>query len=232
MAQVRGDMVYAVVSSVVSAGDGVTYEVTIPAPAPQSQPTVVTGNATNVTAVSNPQVDMLEVLRRCFTNITTPSTTIVSGGSAGSIALAFGTATPSGIAGMFQGVPFVISAAGTLSAQPASAISTASNQIRKVLVCIGMSALPVASSLGLGGGTVQFTYGPAVLTSAGACTSGGQGLSYFDYVPLPKASANEIPVGWLNVVNSFAASAGIINSCMMVDYRVTQGLNFSAMMAQ
>jgi hypothetical protein len=130
---------------------------------------------------------------------------------------------------MLMGVPFVLSAAGTLSGQPASAISTASNEIRKVLVCIGMSALG-GSSLALGGGTIQFTYGPAYRTSAGACTSGGQGASYFDYVALPKPSANEVPVGWLNVVNSFAASAGIINSCMMTDYRATQGLNFSAMM--
>jgi hypothetical protein len=131
---------------------------------------------------------------------------------------------------MFQGQPFVLSAAGTLSGQPTSLISTASNQIRKVLVCIGMSALG-GSSLALGGGTVQFTYSPAYVTSGNVCTSGGQAASYFDYVVLPKASANEVPVGWLNVVNSFSTSAGIVNSCMMTDYRVTQGMNFSAMIA-
>jgi len=228
MAQIKGDMVYAVVSTAVSAGDGVPYDVTLQQPSPL---TVANGGLAATAAVSNPQIDMLEVLRRCFTNITTPSTTIVSGGSAGSIALAFGTASPSGIGGMFQGVPFVLSAAGTASGAPTSLISTASNEIRKVLVCIGMSALPVTSSLALGGGTIQFTYGPAYYTSAGACTSGGQGVSFFDRVPLPRASANEIPVGWLNVVNSFSTSAGIINSCMMTDFRVTQGMNFNAMIS-
>jgi hypothetical protein len=175
-------------------------------------------------------ITMLEVLRRAFTNITTPSTTIVSGTGAPAVALAFGTATPSGIAGMFQGVPFVLSAAGLLSGTPGSALSTASNQIRKVLVTIGMSSIPVASSLALGGGTVQFVYGSAVTTSAGAVTSGGQAISYFDYVPLPQCSAGEIPVGWINVPNSFASGAGIPNSCMFTDFRVTQGLNLSAMM--
>lgn len=229
MANVKGDMVFATVSAAVSAGDGVTYDVTVPQPPPQP-PFPTAGQATGVGSVSNPQIDMLEVIRRCFTNITTPSTTLVSGGSAGSIALAFGTATPSGIAGMFQGVPFVLSAAGTMSGSPTSLMSTASYEIRKVLVCIGMSALPVASSLALAGGTVQFTYGPAYRTSALGCTSGAQSVSYFDYVPLPRPSANEIPVGWYAVVNSVATSAGLINSCMFTDFRVTQGLNFSAMM--
>lgn len=228
MPQVRGDMVYAVVSAAVSAGDGVTYDFTGPQPPPLNPATSISAG---VVGISNPQVDMLEVLRRCFTNITTPSTTIVSGGSAGSIAIGYGADTPSGIAGMYQGVPFRLSAAGTPSAQPTSLISTASNQIRKVLVALGMTTLPVASSVALTAGTVQFTYGPAFTTSANAVTSGGQGLSYFDYVPLPKPSANEVPVGWLNVVNSFSTSAGIINSCMFTDFRVTQGLNFSAMMA-
>ena len=229
MPNVRGEPVYAVVSTLVSAGDGVGYEFTAPAPAPLTQPQTLDGRSG--AGVSNPQIDLLEAFRRCFTNITTPSTTIVSGGSAGSVALAFGTATPSGIAGMFQGVPFVLSAAGTLSGAPTSLVSTASNEIRKVLVCIGMSAVPVASSLALGGGTIQFTYGPAVRTSANACTSGGQGLSYWDYVPMPRPSANEVPVGWLNIPNSFATSAGIANSHMITDFRVTQGLNFSAMLA-
>jgi hypothetical protein len=224
---VQTERAFAMVSAVVSAGDGVQYDyLAAQPPALQLPPVSFTG----VGGVSAPMLTMLEVLRRCFTNITTPSTTIVSGGSAGSVALAFGTATPSGIAGMFQGVPFVLSAAGTLSAQPTSLISTASNQIRKVLVTIGMSALPVASSLALGGGTVQFVYGQAVTVSAGAVTSGGQGLSYFDYLPLPQCSAGEIPMGWINVPNSFATSAGIPNSCMFTDYRVTQGINLSAMM--
>jgi len=221
-------MLYAVVSSLVSAGDGLGYDFTAPQPQVLNQPQSLDGRAGG--GVSAPQIDLLEALRRCFTNITSVSVTLVSGGSAGAVAIGFGTATPSGIAGMFQGVPFALSAAGTPSGSPTSLVSTASNEIRKVLVCIGMSALPVASSMALAGGTIQFTYGPAVRTSANAATSGGQGVSYFDYVPMPKPSANEVPVGWLNIPNSFSTSAGLANSHMITDYRVTQGLNFSAMM--
>lgn len=225
--RVNNEPLYAMVSALISAGDGVVYDWVgaQPPPFPPS-PFVFTGGA----GVSNPQITMLEFMRRCMTNITTPSTTIVSGTGVPAIALAYGTATPSGIAGMFQGVPFVLSAAGTMSATLGSAASTASNQIRKVLVTIGMSAVPVASSLALAGGTVQFVIGSAMLTSAGAVTSGGQTYSYFDYVPLPAPSANEIPVGWLNIVNSYGSGGGIINSAMFTDFRVTQGLNMSAML--
>lgn len=221
------EKVFAMVSTVVSSLDGIPADVLSPQPPPM--PTIPVSH-TGGAGVSNPMVVMAEMWRRTMTNITTPSTTLVSGGSAGAVAVAFGTATPSGIAGMFQGIPFVLSAAGTLSAQPTSLISTASNQIRKVLVAIGMSAVPVTSSLALGGGTVQFTYGPAVVTSAGAVTSGGQEYSYFDYVALPMPSANEVPVGWLNVYNSFATSAGLANHQMRCDYRALQGYNLSAML--
>lgn len=224
---VRSEQLYANVSAAVSAGDGIPYDTL--APQPPAMP-LAPVSFNGVGSVSNPMFTMLEFLRRSVTYITTPSTTIVSGGSAGAIAVTLGLVAPSGITGMFQGVPFSLSAAGMPSGSPTSLISTASNQIRKVLVCIGMSALPVASSMALAGGTIQFTYGSPMTTSAGAVTSGGQGISYFDYVPLPLPSANEVPVGWLNVVNSFATSAGIINSCMFTDYRVTQGLNMSAML--
>lgn len=211
---VRSEKLYGVVSASVSAGDGIAYKFTGPEPLTSATPALMT---------------MAELIRRLATHITTPSTTIVSGGSAGSVALAFGTATPSGIAGMFHGWPFVLSAAGTISAQPTSLISTASTTIRKVLVTIGMSALPVQSSLALAGGTVQFVYGSAYTVSAGAVTAGGQS-AYFDLVPLPVPSAGEIPVGWLNVYNSFATSAGIANTQMIVDYRTTQGVDLSALL--
>ncbi|HEY5868695.1 MAG TPA: hypothetical protein VI542_24570, partial [Candidatus Tectomicrobia bacterium] len=163
MPNVRGEPVYAVVSSTVSAGDGVPYDFTAPQPPPLNQPVTLDGRSG--AGVSAPQIDLLEALRRTFTKITSPSATLASGGSAGSIAVGLGN---SGIQGLFQGIPFIISAAATMSGSPTSAASTASNEIRKVLVCVGMSALPVASSLALGGGTVQFTYGPAVRTSANA----------------------------------------------------------------
>src|SRR5262245_4010112 len=185
------ERLFATVSDAVSAGDGTQYDLLSPQPpALTFAPITFTGGA----GVSAPMMTMLEFMRRMVTNITTPSTSINSGGSAGSVALAFGTATPSGIAGMFQGVPFVLSAAGTLSGSPTSAMSTASNQIRKVLVTIGMSALAGQSSLALAGGTVQFVYGSTILTSALGCTSGAQEFSFWDCVPWPQASANEIPI--------------------------------------
>lgn len=225
MPQVAGDAIYVMVSAAVSAGDGAQYDTMQPQPPPMPRPpSIPTGGG----SVSNPQIDMLEMLRRSVTFITTPSATLVSGGSAAAVAIAFGA---SGLQGQIQGVPFLISgAANTLSGAPTSLISTTSNQIRKVLVTVGMSALPVASSLANGGGTLQFVYGSAMTTSAGAVTSGGQTLSYFDYVPLPKASANEIPMGWINVVNSFPTSTGVNASHMFTDFRVTQGLNMSAML--
>lgn len=224
---VRSTQVYGMVSAAVSGGDGVQHRTL------QPQPPAL-GASAYPGPVSAPTFAWAEMLRRLVTYIMSPSATIVSGGSAGAIAIAFGANTlggASGILGMFQGVPFVLSAAGTLSGSPTSAISTASTTIRKVLVTIGMSALPVASSLALGGGTVQFVYGSAYNTSAGAATSGGQGVSYFDFVPLPIPSAGEIPVGWLNIPNSFAVSAGINASHMFTDYRVTQGVNLSALLA-
>jgi hypothetical protein len=223
----QSERLFVLASTTVSAGDGVVYDYLGPQPpAMQASPINWTGNG----SISTPMMTMLEFMRRCVTNITTPSASINSGGSAGSVAINFGTATPSGIAGMFQGVPFVLSAAGTLSGSPTSAWSTASYQIRKVLVTIGMSGLSGQSSLALAGGTVQFTYGSAMVTSAMGCTSGSQAISYWDYVPWPLPSANEIPIGGLLVPNSTAVSAGIINSCMISDLRVFQGVNMSAMM--
>lgn len=225
---VRTEMVFANVSQAVSAGDGVTFDAVSPQP---GMLTGVVSMGTGNGSISAQRVTWQEMIRRMVTHITSPSATLVSGGSAGSVALNYGTAALSGIAGMFQGVPFVLSGtANTLSGSPVSSISTASNQIRKVLVTLTMSALPPGSSLALGGGGLGFVYGSAMLTSAGAVTSGGQAQSYFDYVPMPLPSANEIPVGWLNVYNSFATSAGLANTQMITDYRVTQGYNMSALL--
>lgn len=203
------EQLYALPSSTVSADDGRTFTTTAPLP-------------------SSYLTTFMEVLRRSFTHITSPSATIISGGSAGAIALT-GTGLPSGINGRFQGWPFSLSHAGTLSAQPVSTISTASNQIRRVLVTLGMSALStVTSSLALGGGTLQFVYGRAFLTSAGAASNAD--ASQFNTVPIPLPSAGEVPIGWLQIPNSFAASAGLANSNMKVDWRAIQGIDFSAIM--
>jgi hypothetical protein len=223
MTDIRTETVIALVSSVVSAGDGRPYTLVQPQPAALDNPPVGAG-------VSLPGGMLwMEVLRRAFTHITSPSATLASGGSAGSILVGFGT---SGIAGKIQGWPFVLSGtAATLSAAPTSLVSTTSTTIRRVLVTIGHSAFVSGmSSLAVTGGTLQFVYGSAMTTSAGAVTSGGPAASYFDLAPLPFASAHEVPVGELRIPNSFATSAGISNTMMLSDYRILQGMNFSAMM--
>ncbi len=222
MPDILHESIFAAVSAQVSATDGLNANVmTFQPPA---------------SAASNLRHTEAEMWRRVFTHVLSPSATLISGGSAGSVAVNAAAAGPSGIWGLCQGQPFFISslAAGSISGQPASAVSTASNQIRKVLVTLGISAFggsgPAASSLSVSavGSVLQFVYGSAMITSANAAPSGGQGASYFDTVPLPLPSANEVPIGWLNIPNSFAASAGLAASHMFSDYRVFQGLNLSA----
>lgn len=223
MTDVRSEPIMAVVSTTVSAGDGRPYTVVMNQPPDFDTAPLGAG-------VSNPgNMVWLEFLRRAMTRVTSPSATLASGGSAGSVQLGLGN---SGLTGFIQGWPFILSStAATWSAAPTSLISTNSAQIRKVLVTLGMSAFASGmSGFALGGGTLQFVYGSAWATSAGAITSGGPQASYFDLVPLPQASAHEVPVGWLNVPNSFATSAGISATMMLCDYRVLQGMNFSAMM--
>lgn len=228
MAQVKGDMIYATVSAAVSAGDGIIYDFTTQQP--PTMPLAPTG-ATGAGSVSNPQIDMLEMFRRSVTHITSPSNVLIAATSGCAVALDLGG---SGVQGLFHGMPFTLSgAANRLSAQLSGAMSTTSNQIRKILVCIGMSAIPASGTLANGGGTLQVTYGPAFTTSGGAALSGAWAstISYFDYVPLPRPSAGEIPVGWINVGNSTLISATIPVSTMITDYRAMQGLNMSAMLA-
>ena len=217
MVDILRDTAFAAVSAQVSAGDGLAIDtMTFQPPA---------GGASNLAHT------MAELWRRAFTHILSPSASIVSGGTAAAVALNFG-ATPLGLWGLCQGQPFILSATGTLSGTPGSAASTASNQIRKVLVTFAIPAFggsgPATSSLASTAVTaLQFVYGSAMLTSANAATSGGQAVSYFDGVPLPLASANEVPVGWLNIPNSFGSGAGVNASHMYSDYRVFQGYNLS-----
>lgn len=209
---VRSEVIYGLASAAVSGPDGVVYRTV----APQATPLFT----------------MAELLRRLNNRILSPSATLASGGSAGAVAITIPTTSPSGILGTVQGWPFSLSGTGTMSAQPTSLISTASTTIRKVLVTIGFSAFQsTMSSLAIGTGSVQFVYGSAVTTPAGAVTSGGQTASYFDAVPLPQASAHEVAVGWLNVPNSFSVSAGLVNSLMMTNFQATQGVNLSLILA-
>ena len=200
--------------------------------------TVVSGS---VSGVDNRAVAIAEINQSAFlgtlydfmfkmmNRIGTASTTLASGGSAGAVeigASGMGSLSGlSGIAGVFQGIPFFLTGTAR-SAQPTSLISTGSTTIRKVLVGLGFSALPVASSLDETASTVLFVYGSAFSTSAGAVLSGGQS-AFFNSVPLPKASAGMVAVGWLNVPNSFAVSAGISASMLITDHRETQGIHLS-----
>lgn len=224
---VRRTVVYGFVSAAVSAGDGVQYKTVQPQP-PGLQASGLPG------PVSAPTFLWAELLRRLITHVTSPSATLVSGGSAGAIALGWGATLSgySGILGLYQGAPFYFSGvSGAISGQPTSGVSTASNQIRKVLVTMPMSALPVSTFAASGPANLTFTIGSAMTTSANAATSGGQTVSYFDNVPLPQASAGEVPLGWLNWPNSQAASASILTSWMQNDFRVLQGINLSALLA-
>ena len=174
---------------------------------------------------------LAEAYQKLMSKIDSPSATLISGGSTAAVAINVNTTDgASGIYGHFQGWPFRISAGGHLSASPTSLISTASTTVRKVLVTLALSNLPVASSIALGAGTVQFVYGSAYDTTASTVLSGGVSAT-FNKVPLPKASAGEIPIGWINVPNSHAVSAGIADHMLITDYRETQGFDFSAIMS-
>lgn len=172
-----------------------------------------------------------EFMHRLLNRIDSPSTTLISGGSGGSVALALpSTIGASAIRGRLHGMPFALTTVG-ISGQPGSAISTTSAQIRKVGVAIVLSAFPPNSSFdATQNATVQFVIGSAFTTSAGAVVSGGQS-AYFNSVPNPRFSADQIPVGMLWVPNSFAPSAGITNSLIQVDGRHWAGAQLSLFMA-
>src|SRR5262245_24326807 len=222
----KTEQLYALVSQAVSAGDGVQYDMVAPAPrALQRFPVTFTGGGVGVSA---PQGTWLDYLVKTNNRIHSVSNSVASGGSTAAIQITLGAA-PSGIVGLIQGVPFQISAAGELSGSPTSQASTASYEIRKVLVTVAFTSF-FASSVPLACGVVQFVYGSAMRTSANAVTSGSQEASYWDYVPLPKCSANQVAIGWLTIPNSYTTSQGIPNSWMKTDYRVTQGLDLSAML--
>jgi hypothetical protein len=89
MADIRSYGLYATVSSTVSSVDGVPYKTVQP-------------------QVSAFLMTMADFIQRTMNRIDTQSTTLVSGGSAGSVAVALGAAT-SGIQGSLQGVPFFVS---------------------------------------------------------------------------------------------------------------------------
>lgn len=211
---IKSTKLYATISAPVSAIDGIQYK-------------------TTTTQVSAFLGTMLEMFHRLNNRILTASTTLVLGGSNASVAVgtsgAGGASGMSGIMGTIQGWPFFV-AGEALSATPGSAISTNSNTIRKVLVCLTASSLPVASSLATAGFSLQFVYGSAYSVSANAVSTGGAS-AYFNKVPLPKPSAHQVPVGWINVPNSFSSGGTISTPMLITDYRETQGVNFDLIMS-
>lgn len=175
----------------------------------------------------------VEFMQKTMTRITTASAAIISGGSTAAVTVNLvNTASNqvgSGIAGVYQGWPFHVMSAG--SGQLAALACTTSITCRKVLVTMAISDLPVASSLSdAAGGTLQFVYGSDFATSSLAASTGGVS-AIFNKVPLPKPSGGEIPLGWLNITNSYTVSEGIDSTMMITDYREVQGFDFSAILA-
>ena len=143
---IRTERVFAFVSSLVSAGDGIQNKTLLPQPPSDTR-----------LGASGVSPTWLEMLRRLVTYIGSPSAVISHGTSGAAVHVVVPSVAPtSGITGMFQGVPFILGAAANLNGTLTGAISTTSNEIRKVLVTIGMSALPLPSGLASAGGTVQF----------------------------------------------------------------------------
>lgn len=207
---VRGTTLYALVSSTVSSVDGVPYKTQTP-------------------AVSAFLGTMADFIFKMNNRIATASNTLISGGSAGAVAIAGGGISATTVTGFVQGWPFLLSGVtGAFSGQPPSSVSTNSTQVRKVLVVLTFSALPVASSIA-NAATVNFVVGSAWTTAASSVLSGGVSAT-FNSVPLPKASGSDVPVGWLNIPNSFAASAGLADHMLITNYREVQGFNMTMIM--
>ena len=236
---VRGEMIFANVSTAVSAGDGVQFDTLLPQPLPI--PTGKRGIVNSYTgetsgAYSAPMYDGLELIRRIFNRIDCPSAVVSVGGTSGNVFVAFTQTATSGIHGKIQGQPFVMSGASGMSGAMPSGASTTSAQIRKVLVTLGgfPSTLPMApdgAGMAVTSGTLGFVVGSAFATPAGSCVSGTQALSFFDLVPLPLASAGEVPLAWVNIVNSYGAASAVLASWIVNDLRAIQGINLSAMLA-
>lgn len=198
------------------------------------------GQVTNVgaqVAVSAYLGTIAEFMLKMMNRINTPSITLVSGGSAGAVALAFPTGGTAGsaIAGLYHGVPFEVSAAGTKSAEFLSSFSTTSLTIRRVLVGLSMGDISaVTSSIASTVGTLVFIVGSAYTVSVANAASTGGVSAWFNQVPLPKASAGIVPVGAINVPNSATtvSTGGISNTCLTFNVREIYGFDMSAIIGQ
>jgi len=219
MTMINTDVLTAKVSAQASAVDGVKYNV-------QQYP----GQSAFLGTFA-------EFMLKLTNRLTTPSATLVSGGSAGAVAVAFPTVTSGdgGLTGLYQGVPWRISAGGTLSAEIPSSVSTTSLTIRRVLVGLSLGDISaVTSSIASNVGTLTFIVGSAYSVSVANAASNGAVSAWFNQVPLPKHSAGLVPVGVLNIPNSAtAASAGGISAtCMRFPLRELYGFDMSAIIGQ
>jgi len=208
---IASEKLYALVSAQASAVDGIAYDLT-----------------KNV-GVSAFMGTMSELLLKLFNRLTTPSCTLVSGGSAGTVALAFPTVNSgnAGVEGLYQGVPFRISATGTISGDLGSTASTTSTTIRKVLVGLSLGDISAATS-GLAStvGTLTFVVGSAYNVSVALAASTGGVSAWFNQVPTPKHSAGLVPVGILNIPCS--TTSLISNGMMTFPLREIYGMDLSA----
>lgn len=195
------------------------------------------GQVTNVgtqAAVSAFLGTIAEAMLKMTNRITSPSAGLVSGASAAGVAIAFGAAgspTGSGLQGVYQGVPFNISAAGTISGQLGSNASTTSLTIRKVLVCLSLGDISaVTSSIASNVGTLTFIVGSVYNVSVANAASTGAVSAWFNQVPVPKHSAGLIAVGILNIHNSNVCS--VSNQMMTFPLREIYGFDMSAVIGQ
>lgn len=213
MAEIKTEQLYALVSVVTSGLDT--------RPVGTVQP-----------AISAYLGTMYDFMFKQLNRITVASVTISTGASAQTVTVNFPSAV-SGVQGLIQGIPFILSSvsADGLSGTVLSTVSTGSTTIRKVLVGLAFS-LPVVSSIAIGCAATSgytgmvFVYGSAFATSANAVNSGGAS-TFFNSVPLPKASAGMVPIGWLNIPNNFAVSTALSVTMFLNDYREIQGLHLS-----
>ena len=208
------EKLYALVSAQASSVDNIAYDLT------------------KTVAASAFLGTMAEMLLKLFNRITTPSCTLVSGGSAGTVALAFPTVNSgnAGIEGLYQGVPFRISSTGTISGDLGSQASTTSTTIRKVLVGLSLGDISGATS-GIAStvGTLTFVIGSAYSVSVAGAASAGGVSSWFNQVPTPKHSAGLVPVGIINIPTS--TTSLISNAMMTFPLREIYGADLSAIIA-
>lgn len=220
MTEINTDQLTALVSATASSVDNIAYDV-------QAQ-----------VGLSAYLGTLADLVLKLMNRITVPSVTLVSGGSAGAVALAFpaaGTPGGSGIQGLYQGVPFNISAAGTISAEFTSAFSTTSLTIRRVLVGLSLGDVSARTSgFASNVGTLTFIVGSAYNVSVANAASTGGVSAWFNQVPLPKHSAGLVPVGVINVPNSATtvSTGGISNTCLTFALREIYGLDLSAIIGQ